>query len=399
MKKSLLLIGFALLFGILCLSHGVMAKDDIRIGFSMALTGPYAPAAKGQMEAYLLWEEQVNQKGGILVKELKKKLPVKLVYYDDKSEAETAVKVYEKLITDDKVDLLLSPNSTTHHFAIFPVADKYKVPIVGSTAASVKLRDLKSKYFFFVTACMPDLQMKAVVNFLKSLKVKTVAVVSVQEIFPRENLEFLIRYLKEGGFDIVLEKDYPRGVKDLVPLLSEAKSKNPDAFIALTYVPDTFLITTQVQEIGFNPKFFFELVGATSVAFEPKFGSATDGICTFGHWSPKAKWPGAKQFYDNYLAKFKVKPDYLNSSLAYVACEILEDAVERAGTLNWEKIRDVIAKDEFSTINGPIKFTGSENLRTPNMVLQWQKGEIEIVWPNEVTTAKPLYPKPPWPKK
>ena len=92
MKKLLFVIGVVLLVTF-WLNQGVMAKDDIRIGFSMALTGPYAPAAKGQMEAYLLWEEQVNKKGGIFVKEFGKKLPVKLVYYDDKSEAETAVKV------------------------------------------------------------------------------------------------------------------------------------------------------------------------------------------------------------------------------------------------------------------------------------------------------------------
>ncbi len=381
------------------LIDGVFAKDDIRIGFSMALTGPYAPAAKGQMESYLLWEEQVNKKGGIFVKEFGKRLPVKLVYYDDRSEAETSVKVYEKLITDDKVDLLLSPNSTTIHFAIFPIAEKYKVPIVGSTAASVKLRALKSRYFWFVTATMPDSQMKALVNLLKSLNVKTVAVVNVQEIFPRENVEFLIPYLKEEGFEIVLQKDYPRGPKDLVPLLAEIKSKNPDAFIGLTYVPDTYLITTQAQEVDLNPKFFFELVGAASVGFGPKFGEATEGICTFGYWTPKSPWPGAKEFFDTYIAKFKTKPDYLNSIDAYLPCQILEQAVERAGTLNWEKIRDEIANDEFSTIAGPIKFTGSENLRTPRSILQYQKGEMEIIWPPESATAKPLYPKPPWPKK
>jgi len=397
--KKFLFVTFLFFFVILWSTHGAIAKDNIQIGFSMSLTGIYAPAAKGQMEAYLLWEEQVNKKGGIFVKEFNKKLPVKLVYYDDKSEAETAVKVYEKLITDDKVDLLFSPNSTTIHFAIFPIAEKYKVPIVGSAAASVKLRELKSRYFWFTTATMPDLNMKALVNFLKTLKVKTVAVINVQEIFPRENLEFLIPQLKEGGFEIVLQKDYPRGVRDLVPLLSEVKSKNPDAFIALTYVPDTMLITTQIQEVGFNPKFFFELVGAASVAFEPKFGDSTEGICTFGHWSPKGKWPGAKQFYDNYVAKFKSKPDYLNSSLGYLACEIVGEAVEKAGTLNWEKIRDVIANNEFTTINGPIKFTGSENLRTPYMVLQWKKKKVEIIYPAEVATATPLYPKPPWPKR
>jgi len=397
--KKILSLSLPLFFIILCFASGTMAKDNIRFGFSMALTGPYAPAAKGQMEAYLLWEEQVNKKGGILVKDQgNKPLPVKLVYYDDKSEAETAVKVYEKLITDDKVDLLFAPNSTTIHFAVYPIADKYKVPIVGNTAGSVKLRDLKSRYFWFIST-LADRQMWALVDFLKSLGVKTVAVTSVQEIFPRENLQYLIPSLKEKGFDIVLEKDYPRGVKDLVSLLSEAKAKNPDAYVGLTYVPDTFLSTTQAQEVGFNPKFFFQLVGAAAVAFGPKFGPATEGISTFGQWSPRAKWPGAKAFHDNYVAKFKAKPDYLNSTLSYVSCQIMEQAVERAGTLNWEKIREIIAKDEFSTIYGSLKFAGSENLSQPAMILQWQKGEIDIVWPPEVATAKPLYPKPPWPKK
>jgi len=99
------------------------------------------------------------------------------------------------------------------------------------------------------------------------------------------------------------------------------------------------------------------------------------------------------------MAKFKSKPDYLNSIHAYLSAQILEQAVEQAGTLNWEKVRDVIAGNEFSTINGPIRFTGSENLRTPCMILQYQRGEMEIVWPPETATAKPLYPKPPWPKK
>ncbi|MDI6762302.1 MAG: amino acid ABC transporter substrate-binding protein [Thermodesulfobacteriota bacterium] len=398
MKKFLLLVIGVFLI-IFCLNGGALAKDNIRIGFSMALTGPFAPAAKGQMDAYLLWEELVNKNGGILVKEFGRRLPVKLVYYDDKSEAETAVKVYEKLITDDKVDLLFAPNSTTIHFAVFPIAEKYKAPIVGNTAASVKLRDLKSKYFWFVTATMADRQMRALVDLLISLKVKTVAVVNIQDIFPRENLEFLIPYLKGGGFEIVLQKDYPRGIRDMVTVLSEAKGKNPDAFIALSTPPDTFLTAAQIQEVGFNPKFFFQLIGAAAVAFGPRLGAATEGISTFGHWSPKAPWPGAKAFLDNYVAKFKVIPDYLNSTLAYVSCQIIEQAVERAGTLNWEKLSEVIAKEEFPTINGPIRFTGSENLQTPAMVLQWQKGEIEIIWPSEVATAKPLYPKPPWPKK
>jgi branched-chain amino acid transport system substrate-binding protein len=404
MKPKTLLVclsvlSLVLFVGSLFLAHPeASAKEAIRIGFSMALTGKYAPQATGQMQAYQLWEEDVNKRGGIYVKEYGKKLPVELVYYDDKSEEGTAVRIYEKLITEDKVDVIFSPVGTAHHFAVAPVAEKYKVPLVGTTAASVKLRDIKTRYFWFITAAMADRQMRALVNLLKHLEIKSVAIIYAQELFPRENLQFLEPFVKEAGLDLLLLKDYAMGEKDLTTLLSEVKRKGPDAVIALCYVPGSFTMTGQAQEVGLNPKFFFQLIGPAVVVFGPKFGAATEGIATIGHWSPKGKWPGAKDFYDRYVAKFNKKPDYLNSVLAYTGCQIMEQAIEGVGNFDWEKLRDYIATNEFQTINGPIKFTGLENLRTPSMVLQWQKGDLEIVWPAETATAKPLYPKPAWPK-
>jgi branched-chain amino acid transport system substrate-binding protein len=376
-----------------------LAKDQITAGFSMALTGIYSPMAVGQMGSYQLWEEVVNQQGGIYVKEYGKKLPIKLVYYDDKSQAEAAVKIYEKLITDDKVDVLLSPQSTTIHFAIAPLAEKYKVPIVGSTAASVKLREVSNRYFWFITACVPDRQMKALVDLLKSLGVKKVAVIYLQDLFPRENLQFLQPELKKAGIQTVVTKDYPPGVKDLTTLLTEVKGKNPEAVIALCYPADAFLITTQAQEVGLDPKLLFELVGPLIDVFAPKFGGASDGITAMGHWSPKGRWPGAKEFYDRYVAKFNKKPDFLDSALSYSECQIVQQAIEGVGSLDRGKLRDFIATKEFQTINGPMKFTKSENLQTPSMVLQLQKGDVEVIWPEKEATAKPLYPKPGWPKK
>jgi branched-chain amino acid transport system substrate-binding protein len=396
---SLLLLSLILTFALIFVPHSdVSAKDVITVGFSMALTGKYAPQATGQMQAYQLWEEDVNRKGGIFVKAYGKKLPIKLVYYDDKSVQGTAVRIYEKLITQDKVDVVISPVGTAHHFAIAPLASKYKVPIVGTSAASVKLRDIKSPYFWFITAAMPDRQMKALVDMLKHLGVKSVAIIYTQEIFPLENKRFLDPLVKEAGFKVVLGKDYPMGEKDLTTVLSEAKNKKPDAVIALCYVPGSFTITAQSQEVGLNPKAFFQLIGPATVVFQPKFGAAAEGITTIGHWSPKGKWPGAQGFYDRYLKKFNKKPDYLNSVLAYTGCQIVEQAIEMTGSLDRGKLRDTIANNEFNTINGPVKFTGSENLRTPSMVMQWQKGELEVVWPEETATAKPLYPKPAWPK-
>lgn len=375
------------------------AKDFITFGFSMALTGRYAPNAAGQMEAYQLWEETINKKGGLYVKKYGKKLPVKLVYYDDKSSAETSVRIYEKLLTEDKVDLLLSPCTTTIHFAIAPLAAKYRVPIVGSTAASMKLREIKNPYFWFVSNAMPDRQMRALVELLEYLKIKDIAVIYAQELFPREQLQELDPYLKEGRFNVLLKKDYPVGEKDMTTLLSEVKSKNPEALVALCYPAGAFTMTTQAQEVGLNPKFLFELIGPAVLAFGPKFGAATEGITMMGEWSPHVKWPGAKEYLEGYKAKFKKKPDVLNSIDGYISCQVMEQAIEKTGSLDREKLRDYIAKNKFMTIVGPVAFTGSENLGTSSKILQWQKGEIDIVWPLKDATAKTLYPKPPWPKK
>ena len=385
---------------LLCLPHSkASAKDSIRIGFSMALTGIYSPMAAGQMPAYELWKADVNTQGGIYVKEYGKKLPVEFVYYDDKSQAETAIRIYEKLITEDKVDLVFSPQSTTIHFAIAPLAEKYMVPIVGTTAASVKLREMKNDYFWFITACMPDRQMRALVDLLKHLEIRSIAIIYLQDLFPRENYQFFDPYVKEAEFDVVMRKDYPGGTKDFTTVLAEAKGKNPEAVIALCYPAGAFTMTTQAQEVGLNPKLFFQLIGPAVVGFESKFGvDVAEGLTTMGHWSPKGNWPGAKDFYDRFVAKYNKKPDYLDSVLSYTGCQIMQQAVEQVGNLDWKDLRAFIATNEFQTINGPVKFTGSENLRTPSMILQWQTGSIEIIWPEETATAKPLYPKPPWPK-
>lgn len=374
-------------------------KKQITVGFGMSLTGRYAPGAVGEMQAYQLWAEDVNKRGGIFVKELNKRLPVKLVYYDDRSMTADTVRIYEKLITSDKVDLLLGPYGSVGHFAVVPVSEKYKAPIVGSTASSVKIREMGAKYIWFPTSAMPDRQMQALVDLLKANrdKIKNVAVIYLQELFPRENLRFLIPALKKAKIPIVLEKDYPAGVTDLTPLLREVKAKNPDAVIALTYPADSFVLTTQAKEVALNPKFLFQLVGPAVVVFGPKFGKATEGISAMGHWSPKGKWPGAQGFYDRYKARWKRDPDFLNSVLGYVAGQVLEQAVEKAGSLNWAKIRQAIVKSEFSTINGPVAFKGPENVKTPSMILQWQQGMLEIIWPPNVATAKPVIPKPAWP--
>ncbi|MGH6879651.1 MAG: ABC transporter substrate-binding protein, partial [Hypericibacter sp.] len=121
--------------------------------------------------------------------------------------------------------------------------------------------------------------------------------------------------------------------------------------------------------------------------FGKMFGKDLDGIVTIGHWTPaKAAWPKAKPFFDAYVAKFNANPDYLDSALAYMSCEILQQAVATAG-LDKAKIREAISTMTFDTINGPVKFEGVQNVTTPTSFLQFQDGKAQLVWPPEAATA------------
>jgi branched-chain amino acid transport system substrate-binding protein len=183
-------------------------------------------------------------------------------------------------------------------------------------------------------------------------------------------------------------------VKDLQPVLNDIKSKNPDAFIALSYPPDTFLITGQSKAVGFNPKLFYASVGTAFPIYRDKFGPTAEGVMGLGTWNPKSG-PAAKAYFDAHVARWKKEPDRWASAHAWAGLQILEQAVAKAG-LDRKALRDTIANGEFDTIIGKIRFKNGENVSTPGVVSQWLGGEFEVVWPPDRSTSAALYPKPAW---
>jgi branched-chain amino acid transport system substrate-binding protein len=380
MMKS---FGMVAAFGLAaCAIGNAQAADPVKIGFSLPLTGIFAPAAPSQRNAYELWREQVNAKGGLDVAGTKRM--VEFVSYDDQSDPGQAVK---KLITQDKVDLLLGPWGTPHHLAVAGVLERYKFPMVGDTAASVQLRDLKPGYIWFPTSALPDEQGKQLPLLLKSLGVKTVAITTAQHPFSLENKKFIVEGLKANGIEVVSNAEYPLDIRDMTALISSLKQANPDAELSLSMTGDSVLYTRQAKELGFTPRVQFVLVGPAATFFTKIFGNQVDGLLTMGHWSPsQTKWPKAKPFYDAYVAKYGEPPDYLDSALSYEACEITEQAVAKAG-LDHEKLRQTIASETFDTIDGPVKFNGVVNATTPTMFLQYRNVVFEIIWPKSEATA------------
>ena len=362
------------------------ADKPLRIGFSMARTGMLANATPSQMNTYELWREQTNAKGGMDVGGVRRK--VEFVVFDDQSKPEQAVRIYEKLITDDKVDLLLAPWGTPFHLAIAPVLEKFKFPMVGNTAASVALRQVKPGYIWFPTSAIPDRIGAELTAMLKTQNVKSVAVLSNVLPFTKEIKNFLEPELKKAGIAIKVSTEYPPDIADMTSTLTQIKQANVDAVLALAYPGDSVLYAKQAKELGLNQPFQFVAIGPSDAFFPKAVGaSSAEGVVTIAHWSPRAEWKGSQAFYDAYVKKFGEDPDYLNSALAWMSLEILETTVAKTG-LDKAKMRDMISSTTFDTINGKVKFEGVQNVITPTAFVQTQKGKLQLVWPASMASSK-----------
>lgn len=368
-------------------------QKPVRVGYAIARTGPWTGGAQVSQEPnYLLWAEQQNAAGGLDVKGVRR--PIELISSDDRSDIETCVRSYEKLMGSDKVDLVLPPWGSNANFAVAPLANRFGYPFLAPTALSKRLIEMKLPYFFLMLQ-QPKPMCEALVDMLKANGVKSIAVIYVDDLFGLENFAALKVALQGTDIRMVEDKSYPGGVKDLSPVLRSIKDKNPDAFIGFTYPPDTILASKQSKEVGFNPKFFYASVGTAFQLYRNVMTPAgAEGVLGMGSWNSKTS-PGAKAYFDAHTKKFGGKePDRWASGACWASLEILTNAVKAQG-LDRKAIRDYVANTTHKTILGDIKFVGSENVGTPGTVSQWQKGEFEVVWPAKVATAK-LAPKPAW---
>jgi branched-chain amino acid transport system substrate-binding protein len=368
--------------------------QPVRIGYTMARTGPWTTGAQVSQEPnYLLWAEQQNAAGGLNVKGTKR--PIELISSDDQSNVETVVRTYEKLMGSDKVDLILPPWGSGANFAVAPLANRFGYPFLAPTALSRRLVEMKLPYFFLMLQ-QPKPMCEALVDMFKANGVKTVAVIYTDELFGLENYAAFKVALAGSGITMVEDKSFTSMTKDLTPVLRSIKDKNPDAFVGFTYPPDTILASRQSKEIGFNPKFFYTSVGTAFQLYRNVIGAGAEGVLGMGSWNAKTS-ASAKAYYDAHVKKFGAakEPDRWASGATWAALEILTAAVGKVG-LDRKAIRDYVAGGEHDTILGKVKFAGSENVGTPGTVSQWQKGEFEVVWPKARATAPLVTQKPAW---
>jgi branched-chain amino acid transport system substrate-binding protein len=235
----------------------------------------------------------------------------------------------------------------------------------------------------------------ALVSYLKTRQadVKTVAVLYENFLFTTSLRDVLVKELTAAGFKIVLDERYPLAGKDFTGLLTKAKLANPDALIVYNVMPASIYATRQLHEVGLTPKFYFVNIGPTYTKdFIDALGKGSEGVVEFGFFHPDLPFPGTKEFTARFRAKYGALPA-ADAFPSYTSGQILMQAVERAGTLEPEKINEVLHREEFSSVGGRYKYDErGVNTYPKPFLTQVQDGKLVIVWPQELTPHKLRFP-------
>jgi branched-chain amino acid transport system substrate-binding protein len=383
-------VALAMLAG---LAPAAAAQPPIRIGASLSLTGTYAALGQNQHRGYQLCVKHVNEKGGALGRK------VEFVLYDDQSQPATGVRLYEKLITQDKVDAIMGPYSSAITEAVANVNEKYKLPMVAPMASTTSIFK-KGRKFVFMVQSPAEVYLEGLIDTAARNGLKTAAFIYEDTLFPKASVSVpgaAVELAKKKGLQVLFVEAYPKGNTDFSAILTKIRAANPDVLGAATYFDDAVAITRQMRELDVNPRMYGVTVGGDLPKFYELLGKNAEFVYGATQWEPELPYPGAKEFTNAYKKEFPGADLSYHSAGGYAGCQILVEAIRRAGSLDGEKIREQILKMDFNTVYGGFKVDQDGFQVSHKMVMfQWQDGKKVIVWPEELAAGKARFPTPPW---
>lgn len=379
-------------------------RKAIRIGLTVSSTGPYAVASQSGERGIGIWVDDVNARGGITLDG--KKYPVELVKRDDRSDKQLVTRVYESLITEEKVDALIAPFSSTLVGVAAPIVESRGGFMVSWAGSSDQLFQQGYKNIVSVTAQASQIPVTSIA-LASQLGVKKLAVVSIDEPFPASAAAAAKGMAEKAGLDVVLFEHYAKGTRDFSILLQKAQAAGADGFYTSSYDSDLIPMLRQMREREIAFPFTYMLYGSSPAVLET--GGDAEYIFSHTQFDAKVNWPvtdglATKEFLAAYgkLYPSAAYPADFQTALAYGAGVILEKAIATANSVEPEKLKKAALAFSGKTVivSGEFKIdeTGFQQGMTP-IVLQKQPDGLKIIAPEPVKTANPVYPIPDWTKR
>jgi branched-chain amino acid transport system substrate-binding protein len=408
-RDALRSLGAALIIG-LGFSSGAQSADPVRIGMSLALTGAGASPSKVINTALEIWRDDVNAKGGLLGR------PVELVIYDDQSSPANVPNIYTKLITVDKVDLLLGPYGTNFVAPAMPTIIANQKMTITFTAIGINDKFHYPKYFSMVSTGPEGVDSFSIGFFDMAAaqlpKPRTVAIIAADAEFAQSAADGARNQIKKHGFELVYDQSYPPSTTDFAPVVRAVQAANPDIVYIGAYPPDNVGIIRAANEIGLKPKLMGgAMIGMLVTPIKVQLGPIANGLVTGENFAAASakQIAGAADFLKRYAeraAAAKIDPlGFAWGPFAYSAGQVLEQAVAATKSLDQDKLAEYMHKANFKTVSGDFSFgkdgewstarmywTQVQNAQ-PNNLDQFRDGSAQpIVWPLEAKTGTLIYP-------
>jgi branched-chain amino acid transport system substrate-binding protein len=400
----------ALLVTLLCLCGASAQTGPIKVGVGLALTGAGASPGKMLLAALEIWRDDVNAKGGLLGRK------VELIHYDDQSTPSNVPGIYTKLITVDKVDLLLGPYATNFVAPAMPTIMQHNKMTISLTAIGINRHFNYDKYFSMVPVGPEGINSFSIGFFevaaAQKPKPQTVAILAADAEFARSASDGAREQAKKRGFKIIYDQSYPPATTDFTPMVRAVQAANPDIFYVAAYPPDNVGIIRAANEINLTPKMFGgAMIGMLITPIRVQLGPIANGLVIVETFlpSPKLQFPGLDDLMKRYQAKApELKTDQLGYAfvpIGYAAGQTLAQAVTATKSLDHSKLAEYMHKATFKTVVGdvafakdgewtkPRQFTTQVQNVVPNNLDQFRDGsKTPVLYPAEYKSGNIIYP-------
>lgn len=388
MKRTFCLLGTALALGA-TFAAPAAAQESVRIGIALSQTGNLADSAKHYFNGVELWRDQVNARGGLLGRK------VEFVVYDDRSDAATSARLYERLITSDKVDLLISTIGSAQTATATAVAEKNKRVMINGGGASEAIHQRGFKYIF-QTAARISAYVDGIDPLMSKHGIKTMAFVSRDYAAARDMEKAIKAQAEKNKVQVVMSEYFPSGNVDFSSQIARARQQKPDLWVSVGYPNEAIEMTRQFRASNFMPKAFVHN-GVSQEDFVKATGKDAEAAIGMSLYEPSLKTTGNAEFVKAFAEKYKYEPGYY-SSFGYVAVTVLEAAVKKAGSIDQEKLREVLTTLKMDTVMGKHEVDPATGMQIgiKGLLVQVLNGKREIVWPEELKSVDLKFPAPGW---
>lgn len=394
-------------FGISVAAQAATAPSVIKIGTLYASSGPFAVASQGQYKGLKYWAKSINANGGVFVKAFDKKIPVKIVAYDDQSSTSTATTLYNQLITQNKVDLLVADFGSVLTSVAVPLAAEHHMVLIDPTGSGANFFTHKTRYIADVSIPSSTVWPVRLGLFLREHHIKRIAIVYGSNDFDASQANTLKSVLEKGGIKPVYFHGVPTRESNYTIMLHTMAARNPDAVIEFGYPNNDIAFLRSLSSSGLHFKMVFTVFPGQLLGMLTKNVGAKALYYTYTYPTPPlVKYdhvnlgPNTAGFVAAYKASANAEPNFLNAA-GYNTGLIMQKMLGTSSRFTQADFDAALLKmsGKTTTILGKFNMNDhgaqlGELFPVAQIVPKSGKNKIVIVYPNHLATGKAIYPAP-----